>query len=550
MAVVQLPDGRVVQFPEGMSDQEINQALAGPGPSPVTPAAPQMSGPLRPLALAGQAVAQAGTNLLGMPGELQRLGVSGSNWVNKQLGVTPPAWASDLANSLLLPDTASVQKTSNALGATGNANLVPQNPLEQYGTKAITGAAEALPMALLGGAPLAASAVAGGAGGAAASLAAQAFPGSTLAPLAAGLGAGLGVQGISSVLAGNKINSIASALGDSGTYQQAGQELQSGARNWLSTILPAKVKAAWDPVNQAIPSTTPTPITAFNTALADMTNKGGVLKGAMSLVTSKLPAQLQDMIQNKSLVGLGVSPTWDDVQNLRSAIGDAMSRPATLNDIGAGQLKRMYGSLTTDMRNVAQSTGVGDAFDAANAESSRLYDIASGPMAKIVSGVKPSPSDPAPGRAARRLLSSGTTDSSDLDTLRQELPEATDELAAAHLRVNPQGWNKLTPQAKQALVPNAEQNVALDSAAPQSMERGGNNALAMLAGGGAGFAGGTLLGHLVEPSMGPLVAGAAGELAGNLSPYLWRGVKAVGQNPNLLALPGAGALGASQQLNR
>lgn len=154
--------------------------------------------------------------------------------------------------------------------------------------------------------------------------------------------------------------------------------------------------------------------------------------------------------------------SWKDAQTLRSAIGDAMSNPMVVKDIPARDLARLYAAQTADMKAATGPLGASDLFDAANAESSRLYSVAQGPIGKIVSGPKPTSADPNPGEAAKRLLSGASTEGTDLATLRSEIPKGVDELAAAQLRTG--DWNKLSPEAQRALLDDPHHHAAVNHA--------------------------------------------------------------------------------------
>jgi hypothetical protein len=295
--------------------------------------------------------------------------------------------------------------------------------------------------------------------------------------------------------ADSSIESIAAAHGTSSTLQDAGEKLQNSARSWLTKDLPAKQASAWAPVDAAVSETTPTPLYNLNSALKDINTSAGTLEPIAKLLKPGLPAQVQrvfnDVLDTPEGVGAksavtGKSPildefgtpltkelspavagkpvTWEDVQKLRSTLGDAMSNPQTIKDVGAQNLSRLYASITADMATTARAKGASDLFDSANAESTRLYGVAEGPIAKVVSGPKASlADDPAPGKVASGLLASGRSGNTDLEALRTEgLPVG--ELTAAQLREDPSAWSKLSPEAQQTLVPDSAHRATLDSA--------------------------------------------------------------------------------------
>lgn len=422
----------------------------------------------------------------------------------------------------------------------------PQGPLERYGSAALTGAASSIPFTPFAG-PMALAAGAGG--GLAAQAASDLFPGSVLAPIAAGVAGGMGVNSLRSWIAGDRVEGLAKQLGQATTHQQAGEALQENARDWLTHILPAKVSNAWAPVDAAVAPGTGTPLANFDSTVRSMSRQGGALKPLLDAIGPTLPDKLKKIIDTKTLMGLGIAPTWEEAQQLRNTIGDAMANPKVLRDTSEKQLAALYASLTKDMKSAAAGQGAGDLFDQANAESSRLYNIASGPMARIVKSAKPTSADPTPESVAKRLLSAGKTGGTDLQTLREQMPWAVDNLAAAHLRAEGTGWMKLSPEAKEALLVSPEHRRLVDSAMEVKMGQAPTHDLdmkklhhlaQMAVGGEAGYHGAE---HLLASGLGlgdnPLVPLAAAALGAAIPPTIRAG-KYVLRNPNLLQLPAAG----------
>lgn len=497
-----------------------------------TASTPQYEGALRLPAMAAQALAQGGAQVAGLPGDLESGLDSGVNWLRGE--VTPAEEKSQAAARLPTGD-----ELVSGLHLQGNA-LMPQNALERYGSTAISALPAVAATVASGGAALPALA-SGEAGALVGQWAHDLSPDSRWLPVVAGLGVGLGVGGVTSILenaanARNVLNNVttteaqaqaaaaklaqaredaangrydlstnvdnvraaskadfaatrgqigadlaahnaqqdsaiatvAAGHGTSATLQEAGGHLQDQARNWISNVLPKKLGALWAPVDSAIPKTTQLELPSFTSALGDINKSAGALEPLAGLLKPGLPKALGKALENvggaKELdPGATSGFSWGDVQKLRTTLGDAMANPKVLNDVGAQNLSRLYATLTSDMRGAAAkvSPEALSAFDAANEGSTRLYGIAEGPISRVVSGARPSAEDPAPEAAARSLLSGGKSGASDLATLRLEIPQGVDELAAAHLRTNPAGFAKLAPEAQSALVPNPDQGATV-----------------------------------------------------------------------------------------
>lgn len=301
--------------------------------------------------------------------------------------------------------------------------------------------------------------------------------------------------------------SVADSLGKSVTKQEAGSALQDEARNWVTKLLPKKISDAWAPLDKLIPGETPTPLHAFYSALTDINSSAGKLEPLSAQMKPALPVRLQRAFDSifespaataeqegktvkSSLVDAKGNPvvttspsvppeqiTWTEVQKLRSTLGDAMSNPQMIKDVGEQNLSRLYATLTADMKSTASgvSKEAATAFDSANAESKRLYDLAEGPFSKVISGPRKSAEDPNPEDIATRLLSGGKKGATDLAALRAEVPKGVDELASAHIRSDfEKGWKALAPEAQNALVPDAGKRAIINTAIAEKGKAGDN----------------------------------------------------------------------------
>jgi hypothetical protein len=271
--------------------------------------------------------------------------------------------------------------------------------------------------------------------------------------------------------ASQAIGSIAALHSPVQSYQDAGEAIQDAGRQWLNSTMPAKQQAAWDAV-QVDPST-PTPLNNFRSALESIQAKAGPWAALEQQLKPTLPAKLLSTLDRVAGEGgaegrpgvdlgvegvepIGANPgTWQDARQLRTTLGAAMSNPKVVADVGSQELKHLYSGLTADLGETAAGAGQASQFAAANAESQRLYQIAEGPLSKVIGGKVADPRyDPDPGKVAKSLLSGGQTSSRDLAALTTEIPEIGGHLVAAQLREDPQGWNKLSDSTQQTLMPN------------------------------------------------------------------------------------------------
>lgn len=267
-----------------------------------------------------------------------------------------------------------------------------------------------------------------------------------------------GQAGLAGRKADQQLEALAAAHGDVTTPQAAGERVQDLARQWLNETAPAKHAELWYPVDEVVGARTPVDLGGFHKALSDITSSAGSLEPVVGRLKPKLPAELQKtfegVMESPANADVTTSFPWYEVRKLRSALGEAMADPKTVNDIGRTNLSKLYAAVTDDLGQVAEREGAGKAFTEANAGSTRLYQLAEGPVAKLVASAKADvSSDPQASALMPRLL--GSRNATDLAALGEVDPAIPQTLAAAHIRGlidKPGEWDKLSPEAQAALV--------------------------------------------------------------------------------------------------
>lgn len=237
---------------------------------------------------------------------------------------------------------------------------------------------------------------------------------------------------------------VADAIGPSRTTQQTGESLQTQVRKWITETMPAKMKAVVEPLDKAVPAETELLPGTFNGAYAAIDKENLINR-----------LDLPDKLKTSVVASLkaGEPMNWGEVRKLRTAIGDAMGRPKIISDIGEQNIKQLYAAVTADLAKTAEAVGAGDLFKVFNQESTRLHELASGVMSKVVSSKNAAKDQLTPGDSVKNLFSGTAADGTVLAQLRSELPGAVDELASLQLR-DPKAWQRLSPEARAALVPD------------------------------------------------------------------------------------------------
>lgn len=260
------------------------------------------------------------------------------------------------------------------------------------------------------------------------------------------------------------IGRVANNTGTAASAQEVGEALQSSSRKWLGDMN-NKQGAIWEPIDSNVPPTLDVGLPTFKRALDDINSKAGTLEPLNALLKPALPQTMSRVltrVKEGAEEGMIAPPTYADVRTLRTTLGKALSDPKILNSVGDSNLKQLYGALTQDIRGALKPIGLDQEFDAANAASTHLYDFAENTVGKIVKSVKEDGSSIDPEVIGNRIMALGAKGGTLLANLRQHMPEAVNEMASYMLRT-PGKWDKLAPEAKEALIPDAPTRGVLDA---------------------------------------------------------------------------------------
>lgn len=558
----------------GYSDDEITSHLTGTtmqsravsgNPSPSMPRGTSASTSPDPLSasmatigrqsgIIGTGMVEGAINTLALPDRLGELALNAlPNNVTNAFGAIAKPFI-DLSKSVpswtTTPIVPQIANAARNAGLIDNPNYAPTGVAENIESGGAKGLGGALLTAPFGGVGVGVRTLLGGTlGGIAGEAAHQAVPtgpGSTILPILAGATTAIGGSTLADILAGNRLEGVAKQLGSSTTMQQAGGELQDAVRDWKSNVLPMKLGAAASPLDAKMAHNPTVNFNNFDKTLNDITTEGGTTQPLIDMISSRLPGQLQKTMSSLPGTIYG-GPTgshyvipavpYEDARVLSSRLGDLIVNPKLIPGNDVNVVKQLYKSLRTDIGETATANGAGDEWNSFNKEASRLYSIAEGPMSKVATDINPVNDILNPEDVATKLMSAGKRGASDLAALRGEVPDAVNELAAAHLRSSPQLWPKLSSEAQEALVPNPSHRAIIDYAhstpsSPVTSLRHGAEAL-------IGERVGELAAHALNLFPGtPELPG----LVGIAAPAVARGLKNVLTNPSRLPYPAVGAV--------
>ena len=226
---------------------------------------------------------------------------------------------------------------------------------------------------------------------------------------------------------GRALDNTADSLGTARTAQQAGEALQMEGQSWLNQFK-SQSRQAWGAVDMQIPQNTPAPVTNYAQTLSAVRNQ---MPNAPNTASTLQPALTQKLLDGLIADTQKGPLTWQDVKGIRTRVGEMLAEPQLVGDTGYTDLKRLYGALSDDLANVAASRGPAAqaAFTQANDVTRGGHDFIETVLSRVLKGNQITPE-----QAANAALANAPSGGTLLRGLRQEMPQAADELAAYKLR--------------------------------------------------------------------------------------------------------------------
>lgn len=176
--------------------------------------------------------------------------------------------------------------------------------------------------------------------------------------------------GIIQRAAQNTVDDIAAAVekraasyGTGTSPAEAGVAIQSGVGNYARRVGEISEKM-YSRLDRMVPRETPVQATATLTKVADLAEG---LKGLPKTAEKLTPSLFKNLLDD--LTAPGGNPSFGTLSRLRTEIGKKLGDPMLADDISRGELKQLYGALSTDLRAaaVAQGPDAARAFDRTNA---------------------------------------------------------------------------------------------------------------------------------------------------------------------------------------
>lgn len=349
----------------------------------------------------------------------------------------------------------------------------------------------------------------------------------------------------------DKMNDIATKVGNAATPQEAGATLQSAAGNWLDQFKNEQA-ARWGLFHTILPDDHPVPVSAFRSSLNNVLQDFGGADNLAKTLQPQLAANLKGAL-GADLKG-GTTLPWQSVQATRTALGAMLENPQPIEGMPKAAVKRLYGGLSQDMGDAATAAGpTADALFRQASDVTRTgHDILDNYVAPVLQAKTPE-------QATQFVMSQARQGGTRLSGVMANLPSAAGDVRSYALR-NAAGATEsptslstaltgrkpiYSPEAQSALFndPAVQQQVndlAATGRAMQPFEKDLANsptATHQTRGLGRILAAAELAkqGHELAGAPGAIAGGAAGLFAPNI---LGRVAQATALNPMMAALYG------------
>jgi hypothetical protein len=398
MIEAQLPDGRILEFPDGTSSEVIQGAVK------------KILGGAEPrsniAAIIGESFLKGISNVAGIPGDINKLFDTAMEPVG-DLVFGKKSAKTKAFEERVKPDLsgAGLRKGMTQAGVIGRPEAQPQTPGQKFLAAGVEGATSAPfgPAAMIAGAGsgLGAEAVKQAGGGELAQVAGSVAGGVVtgtavnqtlkLANTVAGQPGtktleAMRTEGVTPRMVGDAAESKvakqatammrdapvtgniiqkaaqettdelaaaverrASQMAPATTPAEAGQAIEAGVKGYINKV-GMQADRLYAALGTAVPGTTPIAPTNTLNAVGNLTSTMPGLTKTAGELTPKLFKNLTDDLTNPQLGG---NVSWQAMSRLRTEVGKRLSDPMLVDDVSRADMKRLYGALTDDMRNAA-----------------------------------------------------------------------------------------------------------------------------------------------------------------------------------------------------
>lgn len=229
---------------------------------------------------------------------------------------------------------------------------------------------------------------------------------------------------------GRALNDTAAGYGAARTPQEAGAALQDESRAWMQQWRQAQ-SAAEQAVAARVPVTAPVDLAPVNQVLNAATRRMPGLPSVAGIHTNSTFQKLQTALATDAPTGVA---RWEDIRQWRTAVGEELEKSLVSQDGNQAAWKQLYGSLSQALGRTAFNQNAANEWQAANQVSSQGHQFIETALNKIINSPNPAQNTIRAEDAYQAAMSGSNVGGSTLRDIRQQMPAAADELAAAELR--------------------------------------------------------------------------------------------------------------------
>lgn len=270
--------------------------------------------------------------------------------------------------------------------------------------------------------------------------------------------------------AAQRVRQVADDLVPQATAEKAGRSIERGVGKFVDDFTD-RARGLYDEVDVHIPQGTTLPLTRTQTLLDEVAlpvsgaeKTSDILSSNfLTQVRESLGADIAQAIESRGVAGL----PYEAVKGLRTLVGERINSSDLITDVGTGQLKRLYGALSSDLETMA--AGIGEDALQSTRRANNFYRAGRGRIEDLQRVIS---RNGGPEKVFNAATSGTREGATTLRTVMKSLPpEGRDTLTAAMVRrlglANPgqqnaagdafsmstylTNWSKISPEARSVL---------------------------------------------------------------------------------------------------
>lgn len=228
---------------------------------------------------------------------------------------------------------------------------------------------------------------------------------------------------------GQALDNTASGYGAARTPQEAGTALQNEAVNWFGNFRQAQ-SAAEQAVAAKVPVTAQVDLAPVNQVLNAATRRMPGLPSVAGIHNNPTFQKLQTALAADAPTGVA---RWEDIRQWRTAVGEELEKSLVSQDGNQAAWRQLYGSLSQSLGRTAFNHNASNEWQAANEVTSQGHQFIERILNNVINHPNPAQNTITAENAYSAAMTGAQRGGTILNDIRQQMPAAADELAAAKL---------------------------------------------------------------------------------------------------------------------